>query len=411
MLKNYFKIALKVLSRNKFFTFVSLFGISITLMILIVLSSLYDSSFGAYGPEKKLNRMLFINQVKFSDTKGNHLMFGSSSNYFLNKTAKNLKTPETVSITTEFISADCYVGDRKISLIKRYTDVAYWNILEFDFLQGRPISNLDIENANKVAVISRKAGLEYFGNLSCIGQKINIQNEFFTVIGVVEDVTISKFYSFSHIYLPYTTSGIDYSIPALGGNCLALILANSRRDFDAIQTEYQKITDGFQFYDPESYNHVNARALTYYDSIFQNPDDESTLIYEKALYIVLLLLFMAFPAINLINMNVTRIIERSSEIGIRKSFGASIRTLMWQFIVENVIITLLGGILGFIMAAIVIKTINSSGVIPYLILSINFILFFYALGITIFFGLFSGIYPAWKMSKLQIMHVLKIDKQ
>jgi len=120
---------------------------------------------------------------------------------------------------------------------------------------------------------------------------------------------------------------------------------------------------------------------------------------------------MAFPAINLINMNVTRIIERSSEIGIRKSFGASIRTLMWQFIVENVIITLLGGILGFIMAAIVIKTINSSGVIPNLILSVNFILFFYALGITIFFGLFSGIYPAWKMSKLQILYVLKIDKQ
>ena len=60
---------------------------------------------------------------------------------------------------------------------------------------------------------------------------------------------------------------------------------------------------------------------------------------------VFILLVMLLPTLNLININVTRIMERSSEIGVRKAFGASSRTLVYQFIVENIILTLIGGII------------------------------------------------------------------
>ena len=53
---------------------------------------------------------------------------------------------------------------------------------------------------------------------------------------------------------------------------------------------------------------------------------------------------MLLPAINLVNLNVSRILERASEIGVRKAFGASSRTLVGQFVVENVVLTLVGGV-------------------------------------------------------------------
>jgi putative ABC transport system permease protein len=116
---------------------------------------------------------------------------------------------------------------------------------------------------------------------------------------------------------------------------------------------------------------------------------------------------MLLPTLNLVNINITRIMERSSEIGVRKAFGASSRTLVYQFIVENIILTLLGGIIGFILSVIVIEIINSANLIPNLVLSVNLTVLGIGVLICLFFGLLSGVYPAWRMSKLNVVTALK----
>jgi len=122
---------------------------------------------------------------------------------------------------------------------------------------------------------------------------------------------------------------------------------------------------------------------------------------------VFVFLFMLLPTLNLVNINITRILERSSEIGVRKAFGASSRTLVYQFIVENIILTLLGGTIGLILSVIVIKIINSANLIANLELTINFTVLFIGLLICLFFGLLSGVYPAWRMSKLNVVTALR----
>ena len=78
------------------------------------------------------------------------------------------------------------------------------------------------------------------------------------------------------------------------------------------------------------------------------------------------LLFMLLPTINLVNINISRIMERSSEIGVRKAFGASSSTIIGQFIVENIFLTLLGGLLGFVLSAVVLRssTTAASSLMP-----------------------------------------------
>lgn len=412
MLRNYFKIAWKVLNRHKFFTFVSLFGISLTLTVLIVVSALYDTSFGPNGPEKKLKRILFVHGASFTHSVENRSNNGVASYYFMNKTVKQLKTPEMVSILTMFIPTAGYVGDKKIEIFRKYCDASYWKILEFDFISGKPFDDYDVDMANRVVVLNKKTSLEYFGTTDCIGKLILLEGKEYKVNGVVENVSISKMYSFSDVYVPITTSNEDFSIPKIEGFCQAMILAKSPDDFDKIRAEYQQVLDDFPFPDPDRYDQVHSYADKFIEGLFRigSRDPENKLYtYARILAVLLILLFMAIPTMNLININITRIIERASEIGVRKSFGASIRTLLMQFIIENVIITLIGGIIGFIMALIIIRIVNTSGMLPDLIISVNIMVYIYALIITLFFGVFSGVYPAWRMSKLQIVSALKSD--
>jgi putative ABC transport system permease protein len=116
---------------------------------------------------------------------------------------------------------------------------------------------------------------------------------------------------------------------------------------------------------------------------------------------------MLLPAVNLINLNTSRIMERASEIGVRKAFGASSRSLVGQFVVENLVLTLVGAALGFVASAWLLRAINDSGVIQYAELALNYRIFGWGVLLAVLFGLFSGVYPAWRMARLHPVQALK----
>jgi putative ABC transport system permease protein len=116
---------------------------------------------------------------------------------------------------------------------------------------------------------------------------------------------------------------------------------------------------------------------------------------------------MLLPAINLINLINSRIMERASEIGIRKAFGASSSVLTQQFIVENVILTLFGGILSIVLAGLFMHYFNQNDMLAYARLSINWKVLLVAVVCSVVLGLLSGVYPAWRMSKLNVADVIR----
>ena len=120
-----------------------------------------------------------------------------------------------------------------------------------------------------------------------------------------------------------------------------------------------------------------------------------------------MLLFMLLPALNLVNLNTSRIMERAAEIGVRKAFGATSSTLTFQFLIENIVLTLVGGLIGLILALILLAIIESSGIIPFARLTINFRIFFAGIFLCFLFGLISGVLPALRMSRMQIVNAIK----
>ena len=193
---------------------------------------------------------------------------------------------------------------------------------------------------------------------------------------------------------------------------MALILARDRADFAAIKAEVASRFREAEAHlpNPDVFNRLSGQAETLFEGVARLiVGDDTKNVAEKLLIIMIVLavLFMVLPTVNLVNINLSRILERTSEIGVRKAFGASSRTLVGQFLVENLILTLIGGAICFVLAAAVLAAVNASGVIPYADLHLNLRIFFYGLAMAVFFGLFSGVYPAWKMSRLHPVQALQ----
>lgn len=410
MLKNYFKIAIAVLRRRKFFTFISLFGISFTLTIIIVLAAFWDNLTSAGYPDTKRDRSLYINFIMQENPKVQGMKKGPGSYYFMERYVASMKAPEKVAISSVFTPTNAYVQDKKLLINVKYTNEAWWDVLEFDFLEGKPFSQQQIKNGERVAVISGEIRDQYFGDgVKASGKYIETDNVKYRVIGVVKSIPVTAPFIYGDMFLPYTLSKTDYRKKSINGMYTAIVLARDKSDFPRIREEYRLAVSKVVPEDKD-FNKIFSAADPYIESytrMFSQDEHNSGFGTLMAVLAAVLFLLMLLPAINLVNINLSRIMERSSEIAVRKAFGASSGTLTLQFIVENIILTLLGGLIGIILSWLILTAINSSAWIPNFSLSINLAVLGYAILACLVFGLLSGVYPAWRMSRLHVVDALK----
>jgi len=411
MLKNYIKIAWKVLQRRKFFTFVSLFGISITLMVLMVLTAFSDHLFSPNYPEVNKDKCLYVTYATMSSSKWGGYNNGASGFHFIDKYVKSMKTPQKIGMASLVPKrVDAFYGDRRLKLFIKTTDATFWDIMAFEFLAGKPFNQQHLEEGGKVAVISEKTRTGYFGNRTdVLGEAIEIGLEKYKIIGVVKGVPITQVLTSADIYVPYTSNTNLKANKDLTSNSGfgGIVLANDASEFAAIQAEFAELLPKVAL--PDGWDYFESAAEPLLENFIH-----STVIAREvsthSFYLFLgffIFLFMALPAINLININVSRIMERSSEIGVRKAFGATSSTLVFQFIVENIIITLIGGVIGVLLSILAIHYLNSSGFIPDLDLVLNLKVLWISFLFCLFFGLMSGVLPAFRMSKVNVVSALK----
>ncbi|TVT37767.1 FtsX-like permease family protein [Hymenobacter setariae] len=414
MLLSYLKIAWKVLLRRKFFTAISLFGISFTLMIMLVVYAMFDYVAGPHRPELKADRLLFVSRMQLVYREGGT----SNSNLgydFLERHLRTLKTPEKVSLSLgNFSTVTAYVGDQTLKLDRKFTDGEFWQVLDFDYVAGRPYNAREVRDAAHVAVLNETTARRYFGNVAAaVGRPVELDAVRYQVVGVVRDVSISRINTYAEAWLPITLSTDNLRDPSYLGRYQAIVLARQAADVPLVQQEYQRVIDHLPLPDPKQYKQIRSYAHTLLGTLtarfnMEGGPEGGAKVFTRAA-LVLGLLFLLLPALNLVNINVSRTLERASEIGVRKAFGATGGRLVGQFLVENIFLTLLGGILGLGLAAGALALLNSSHFIPYATYALNERVFGAALVIVLFFGILSGAYPAYKMSKLHPVKALKGD--
>lgn len=410
MLRNYLLTAYKVFMRRKLFTAINLACIVLTLVVLMVISALLETAFFPSGVEGRSDRMLQVYGMRsvsadYSDMRTTLMGYKSIDKYL-----KPIKGVERVSAFTVTTSVSAYQGDRVSTLDMRRVDADYWKILDFKLLAGRLPDEADEQAGRMVAVINASTARQLFGSGKAVGQPLSVGGQAFQVIGVVEDVL--QINSYADIWAPLSTFPSTNYQNELTGNFAAMILAHDAADLPRIRREIERIAKTYVTEDPHTYSStvfwadskldVFARALM--DNQSRADSGAGTLL---AMIGGGMLVFMLLPALNLVNLNTGRILERSSEIGVRKAFGATSAHLVGQLVVENVLLCLAGGLLGLACARLALWWLEASQLIPYLEVHINLAVFGFGMLLAFVFGLLSGVIPAWKMSRLDPVHALK----
>jgi putative ABC transport system permease protein len=410
MIKSYLKLAWKVLLRRKFFTFISLFGIAFTLVVLMLVTALLDHVIGAYPPETNHARTVGI---YYAQLRGEHWRRNGFAGYaLLDKFGRNLPNVERMAVASVPNTVYSYLNGQRVKSYLRQTDAAYWQILDFRFTEGGPFTGADVDGHRLVAVINETTRARFFGGQAALGRSLEADGQRFTVVGVVPDVPMLRLVSFGDIWVPHTTAKSDSYTREYVGSFMGILLLRDPALISQTRDEFWSRLRTAQVSDA-GFEALESTPETFFDMLGRMFTANGTGLghgYGQRLQIVLAvatLLFMLLPAVNLINLNTSRILERASEIGVRKAFGASSRTLVGQFIVENLVLTLVGAAIGTVAAAALLAAINGSGAIPYAQLALNYRILGWGVVLAIVFGLLSGVYPAWRMSRLHPVQALK----
>lgn len=408
MLKSSLKLALKVLARRKVFTAISLVGISLTLVVLTIATAVIDNLVAPRAPQSNLDRMLVVTSV--SKRGPNVTMTSNPGRAFLDTVLRDLPGAELVSYETELSTAVIYQGAGRIELPVRRVDGNFWRMTDFHFLAGGPFSSGDSDAGRAVCVIGDDTARQVFGTTNVLGRSINVTGQSYRIVGVVPQVPLTQTIAYSTVWLPLGPGTTDERA-ATFGNIEGVVLARSTADIKPIQREFQQRVKRLPIDDPKIFNEYRSDLDTTFESLaraftFNQMGDRGPMVFRIAL-LALAILFMTLPALNLVTLNLSRILERAPEVGVRKAFGAPPRTLIGQFVMENVVLTLIGGALAFVLAFIAVRGLSSLELLPGVRFELNPRVFAWGMLTAAFFGVFSGLYPAWKMARLNPVNALR----
>lgn len=442
MFKNYLTLAIKVLKRKPLYTFISLFGISFTLMILMLLTSLFDATLGANQPLTNRDRLvlaptservriepdttLTIDTIAMND---GTMRFDSTFTYGEDQVSTS-NGPMSYKFVTEQLSGidgydymalfndgnhvDGYLDGRKFSFANYFVNAEYWDVFDFKFLHGQRLKTIDDEQASKAVVITDKAANSYFGEVSedIIGQEMVLGNETYKVRGIVARPLSDSPMFAGDVYQPITTSDPRaLSSDELYGGFGAVFMVSSPDKREALMENINFFSENYDMSLEEYYNNLEVFNSTflagYAQGILQERDPKKAIRLLFIPVIVLILLFVALPLINLVNLNISRVFERKAEIGVRKAFGADAKDILYQFIFENMVLTFIGGIIGMLLAIVLINYVNSNDLLGITRLSYSVQVFIYFLIVIILFGFLSGILPAYRMSRANVADSLR----
>lgn len=402
------KLALRVLARRKVFTAISLVGITLTLVVLMVATAILDNIFAAGKPESNLDRMLFVTVVgRYSKDMSQTSQPGYG---FLQKTIRDLPGAERYAYFTQLQTAVIYSGAQRIETQMKRVMPSYWQILDFHFIEGAPFTAADDAADRPVAIITDTLRDKVLGPGPAVGRSINLGGQNYRIAGVVSRVPITRISAYAEIWVPIGAVTAELQRATIG-EYNGIVLARSRDDFPALKREFNTRVANYATADNRPGTETRSGLDTAFEALarpmLNNPANMDAALVLRTIFVSLALIFMTLPALNLVTLNLSRILERAPEIGVRKAFGAPKRTLIAQFVTENVILTLIGGALGFVFTIIALAALNHTSFIPEAQFNVNARVFGYGMLIAIFFGVFSGFYPAWKMARLNPVNALR----
>jgi putative ABC transport system permease protein len=280
------------------------------------------------------------------------------------------------------------------------TTPEYEHVRNFSVMLGRYFTHAEEKAASKVAVIGANIVENLFPSEDPVGKIIRVQGSSFEVIGVLESKGQSGFNNpDDQIIVPLTTAqrrlfGVDFL------SQITAQVADPARS-DTAFYDIERILRKKHKLRPEQDNDFSIRNQADIIQTFQETQATFTFLLAGIAAVSLLV-----GGIGIMNIMIVSVTERTKEIGIRKAIGARRRDVMTQFLIESVVMSVVGGIMGIIVGVGASYVITLYGNMNPII-SIDSIVVSFAFAS--FVGIFFGLYPAWKAAQSNVIDALRYE--
>jgi putative ABC transport system permease protein len=278
-----------------------------------------------------------------------------------------------------------------------YLDHVIGSVLELQ--RGRHISKDDEDRSRYVCIIGADIQEELFSSLDPLGKRLKIGNQYFFIIGLGEKK--GKLLGFSqdnYVRIPITT---HQKIYGQRRSITINIHTTSQEHMDIAQNEVRTVLRSKRHV---SFNEPDDFSLQTSDTFIQFYKSATTGIYFAMIAISSLALLVG--GIVVMNIMLVAVTERTREIGIRMAIGARRKDILIQFLIESATISATGGLIGIFLGFILARTVTAATSMPSSIDPVSIVV---AISVSASIGIFFGLYPASKASKLDPIEALRSE--
>lgn len=425
MIKQYFIQAWAQLRQQPLISTVSIAGTALAIFLIMLVVMMQQVKVEPFAPESNRDRFLHVKWMSLRNKDwGDGTTNGPMSAQTARECFQSLKTPEAVTVYSAFpVSTPVSLpGQSATGVDLLQTDDVFWKVFDFSFIDGKPFDKATFDAGQPVAVITESVARLLFGTTEVTGSEFLLSHAPYRVAGVVKDVSSLANSAYGQVWVPYTSTDITKDTWAGDhmGMMSCTMLAHSREDFPAIREEterrkqeYNTIIgkDGWEMiYRNRPYDQ-EKNAIAFGANV--EPDVNAARRQRVVIFIILLIV----PAINLSSMTQSRLRQRVAEIGVRRAFGSTRMELMGQIVSENLVVTLLAGVVGLLLSVAFAylgnelffaqeftQTLNPPAVDASILLHAS--TFGWALLFCFVLNLMSSGIPAWKASRVGIVNAL-----
>ena len=389
MILQSFKMALASIMSNKMRSFLTMLGIIIGVMALVVLVSLVNSTTQSVTSSISDISSDYL-MVTISDDKGDPLKVDDVA-AFMDEDAIEAAAPVSQSSVTASSSTA-----EEDSVTVYGTTAAYELIMDIELSSGRWIKTTDVDNHTNVVIINSGLATDVMGRTDVEGETINLGGVDYLIVGVIaeddSDDTTTETYE---AYIPYTS--LIRLVDDVSSNITAFYVSAAEDytvdDAEEVMTDLllERLSD-----DEDAFSIVSTSVI---EEALESVTSTLSLLLGGIAAISLLV-----GGIGIMNIMLVSVTERTREIGIRKAIGAGRGTIMLQFLIEALVVSLMGCAIGILLSWVTIQIVNVVGGVSFavsggvVVVSIVF---------SLVIGVVFGLYPANKAASKRPIDALR----
>ena len=394
MIYQSFKMAVKAIAGNKMRSFLTILGVVIGVVAIVVLVSIGQ---GANSSVVESIEGMGTNLItaNINARRMNPIDLDS-----LNELAQN----EAISYVAPIASVSGTVKAGTTTYddgVVQGTTPGYESIRNWTVAEGRFLQQPDIDNRSFVAVIGSEAATEMYGTTHAVGETFSLNGYTITVVGVLEAVGSSASGSNDNqILIPFTLAQRLSNQTSISSFYVSA----------ASSSQVEQAQAAVESYLEKAFENYNTRSFGTQYSVFNQTEMLSTL-NETTNTLTLMLggiaaISLLVGGIGIMNIMLVSVSERTREIGIRKAIGAARGNILTQFLIESLVVSLMGGLLGLAISVVAVKALAP---VLQMTLTIPVNVAWMAIGFSVFIGVVFGMYPANKARKLRPIQALHYE--